>query len=130
MSLQNKIKIDITLTTIISFSFLAFAGFIFVFSKSEGTIGDGFIINFIADYIIYLFPSVLLCDYFKLYNPSLLLLLTALNILLYSFILTRLFAIKLLNSKRYKPFSLTVITGYVIPLIILLYIISLIVTSK
>src|SRR5438045_9614361 len=114
MTIKDKIKTDIFLATIISFCFVAFLGSIFIYLKSEGAIGDGSIVNFIADHIIYLFPSVLLYNYFKLYNLSILLLLTALNILLYSFIFTRLFATKLSNSKKYQPFNLIIVTSYFI----------------
>ena len=130
MTLQNKIKADIIIATIISFSFIAFFGFIFIFAKDEGTIGDGFIVNFIADYVIYLFPFVLLFEHFQLFNFNILLLSAGLNILFYSLVLTRLLSKKLLGIKSYKPFKLTIIIGYVIPSIILAHIIFLIATSK
>ena len=96
----------------------------------RGTIGDGFIVNFIADYIIYLFPFVLVYEHFQIFNFNILLLVAGLNILFYSFVLTKLFSKTLLDSKGYKPFKLTIIIAYVIPSIILVYIIFLIVTSK
>lgn len=129
MTLQDKTKADIIIATIISFSFIAFLGFIFIFAKDEGTIGDGVIVNFIADYIIYLFPFVLL-GHFQIINFYILLLLTGLNILFYSFLLARLLSKVLLDMKSYQPYKLTIIVASVVPLVILIYFIFLITTSK
>ena len=130
MTLKKKTNADIIIATIISFCFIAFVGFIFIFAKSEGTLGDGYIINFIADYIIYLFPFILLYEHFKIFNFNILLIVAGLNILFYSLVLTRLFSKKLMNSERYKPYKLTIIVAYVIPSIFLVYVIFLIATSR
>lgn len=129
MTLQDKTKADIIIATIILFSFIAFLGFIFIFAKDEGTIGDGVIVNFIADYIIYLFPFVLL-GHFQIINFYILLLLTGLNVLFYSLLLARLLSKVLLDMKSYQPYKLTIIVASVVPLGILIYFIFLITTSK
>jgi len=129
MTKHNKTKADITIATIILFSFFAFFGFFIIFFKSEGALGDGLIVNFIADYILYLFPFVLLYEHFQIFSFNIFLFAAGLNILFYSFLMTKLFSYKLMDLKSYKPFKLTITIINVILSVILVFIIFLIATS-
>ena len=86
--------------SIISLTFIAILGFLLASAKGEGGMGDSIIINFLADYTIYLFPFFLLAIVFNTYYFSLFILLIGINILLYSFIITRLCAKKISNTKN------------------------------
>src|ERR1700733_7636736 len=85
MTKEGKVKTDLFLAAAILFIFIAVLGWISMFSKSEGTIGSGIFVNFLANSIIYIFPLVLLVDLFKILNPLCLLFLLVINIFIYSF---------------------------------------------
>jgi hypothetical protein len=125
MNFQNKIKIDIILSLIILFSFFAFLGLMGVAAEESGTLGNTWILHFIAEYIVFLFPLVLLCVHLNFSNPYFLILVLEINILLYAFGLIKLFTKKLSNSKKYNPFGLTIISIYFILSIVLVYVVSL-----
>ncbi len=74
MNVQNKIKVDIILSLVILLTFFIFLAFISILAKEEGTLGNNWILNFIADYIIYIFPLVLLCIHLKFVNTYFLIL--------------------------------------------------------
>lgn len=130
MTTEFKTKLDIFTGTTILFSFIAFIGYIFAFAKSEGTIGNCFISNFVADYTLYLFPAIFLADKFNLFSPILLLALFGLNIMFYSLIIVRVSRNFLKSIKRYKPFLATYYLTISILLTILTHIVFLILTSK
>jgi len=129
MSPESKTKVDVFAAGIILFSFLAFISFSAALAKDEGTIGDGAIINFIADYGLYFFPLLLVGGLIDFFYAGLLIILFGLNILLYSFFVTRLCNKFLVNLKNYKPFLATYYSTIFILLIALTYFINLIINS-
>ncbi len=125
MQTQNKIKADIILSCFIFFSFFAIAAIMLNFAINEGTLGNSLTLNFIADKIIYFFPFVFICAYLKLSNPYILVFSAVFNILIYSFIIIRLFGKRLQTNNNYGPYNLTVYTTFFILIILLIYVISL-----
>jgi hypothetical protein len=121
MTPESKTKVDLFAAGIILFSFLAFISFSAALAKDEGTIGDGAIVNFIADYGLYFFPLLLIGGSIDVFYAGLLIILFGLNILLYSFFVTRLCNKFLVNLKNYKPFLATYYLTIFILLIALIY---------
>lgn len=126
MTLQNKIKADIAIATILLFSCIAL--FIIVYLEIGG---DEKIHNIVGLVGGCLFPVILLIDYLNISSLFYFLpLAIALNILLYAYIFTKLFTKKLCTCKRYKPFDLVHIVAYLIPGIILIRVIYMIAISR
>ncbi len=129
MTLLNKTRADIMVSSFVLLSFFAFLSYGLAFSQSEGTLGSEEVINFLADYSLFVFPAIFLVVYFKLSGFSPFLLFLGLNVLIYSIFLTILFAKKLAERHNYKPFKLTSLTAYIIPGVILCLVIYLIGSS-
>lgn len=129
MSPESKTKADIFATGTMLFSFFAFLSFFAAFAKDEGTIRNGLIINFIADYGLDFFPLLLIGRSIDFSYPGLLIILFGLNILLYSFFVTRLCNKFLADFKNYKPFLATYYSTIFILLIALTHFINLIINS-
>ncbi len=125
MQTQNKIKTDIILASFIFFSFFAIATIWFYFATIYGALSNNPTFNFIADHIFYFFPFIFICEYLKLSNNYILAFTAVINILIYSFILIRLFGKRLQNNNNYRPFNLTFYTTFLILVILLIYVISL-----
>ena len=126
MSYKNKIKVDLFVATLLLFSFFAVLGFFLIFAKNEGNFDHNKILFFVAENISYLFPIVFLGSTFLKFSLLFLIILTSLNILLYSTIAVTLFVNKVNRSQRYKPFDVIHFIAYAIPSIfITIFIIGL-----
>ena len=121
---------DLFLAAAILFIFIAVLGWISMLSKSEGTIGSGIFINFLANSIIYIFPLVLLVDLFKILNPLCLLFLLVINIFTYSFLISIICYKLLIKIKRYKPFLATYCLTISLLLIIFANVIKFIIVNS
>jgi hypothetical protein len=129
MTLQNKIRVDVFLSTFILLITTAVAGFLLAFSKYEGALGPGILVNAIADYILYLFPLILLAEQLSQITPFAFLLLTMSNIIIYSCLSVWFLGKILLRARHYRPFSLTYYTVVTILSLLLLRVFIAIITS-
>ena len=96
-------KINITQVLIASFltSLLTFLTFFFAFGKDEGTLGEGYIRNFIADsFNLFRFPTHVIAWNFFSSSPLLYLVGLLLNCILYGVLIERI--IYFLKKKRDK----------------------------
>ncbi|MVN23499.1 hypothetical protein [Mucilaginibacter arboris] len=130
MTLQKKIKSDLFVSALIFWCFISVVGYLFAFSKSEGTIGNGTIFNLIADYTLYAFPLIFLSDFLKLTNFVGLFVLLGTNILIYSFISTALFSSLVVKFKNYKPFLATYYSAMAVLIVIFIHFVYLISSSS
>ena len=115
MTLQNKIKADIAITTIITFLFIICIGIIYGLVDGEGR--NEQVINILT---FILFPFTILYEYFELNNSFLIFVCVGLSVLFYCFLFIKLFAKKLFSTKRYKPYILTHISGYIFPTLLII----------
>ena len=129
MTLQNKIKTDVFVCTTIFFMFLAIAGFLLAFGKSEGTLSNGVLVNALEDIIICIFPFAFISKFVDQNNFIVFLLSIILNVVGYSLLAVSLFSKRLLALERYRPFLLTYYITMVILSFLLLSVIVLIMTS-
>jgi hypothetical protein len=130
MTQESKSKLDILVAATILFSFVALAAFFAAFSKSEGTIGEGAIANFIADYALYIYPLYFIASSITFFHSASLLLVFGLNIVLYALLATTLSKILKKLFKKYKPFLATYYVTLFILFIAFAWLINLFVSAQ
>jgi hypothetical protein len=108
--MQQKTKTDIFIATFLLLSFIAFAGLITVIAQGEGAIGSGVTANAIAGHTLYIFPLVFLSGLIKSHPLPVILILLAVNVLLYAFILAAVFHSRITKWKKYRPYTLSFYT--------------------
>ncbi len=100
-------QIDLFISSLIILSFITILGFTLEISKGKSDIGDGLAVNFIADNIKYFTPAIFLCEKLNVENLLVLILLLAVNIVVYA-VIVAFVASKLVDKfKSYHPFNAT-----------------------